>query len=168
MSAPRPSWLDGVLTTVEAQAPEAFTTFAPPDDATRNSAVLLLFGPTADGGTDIVLTARSRALRAHPGQVSFPGGRVQCLQSSKQITELQKEISEYRDNEEKLIKYIRDLEQKNDDLERAERVMLESVGDIEAKLNSAIERNALLENELNEKETLRTMVQRLKDEQRGK
>lgn len=76
MSAPRPSWLDGVLTTVEAQAPEAFTTFAPPDDATRNSAVLLLFGPTADGGTDIVLTARSRALRAHPGQVSFPGGRV--------------------------------------------------------------------------------------------
>lgn len=66
-----------------------------------------------------------------------------------------------------MIKYIRDLEQKNDDLERAERVMLESVGDIEAKLNSAIERNALLENELDEKETLKTMVQRLKDEQRG-
>lgn len=67
-----------------------------------------------------------------------------------------------------MIKYIRDLEQKNDDLERAERVMLESVGDIEAKLNSAIERNALLENELDEKETLKAMVQRLKDEQRGK
>lgn len=70
-------------------------------------------------------------------------------------------------NEEKLIKYIRDLEQKNDDLERSERVMLETVGDIEAKLNSAIERNALLENELDEKETLKAMVQRLKDEHRG-
>ena len=70
-------------------------------------------------------------------------------------------------NEEKLLKYIRDLEQKNDDLERAERVMIESVKSIEAKLNSAIERNALLENEVDEKETLKAMVQRLKDEQRG-
>ncbi|KAK6624162.1 hypothetical protein RUM44_011020 [Polyplax serrata] len=90
----------------------------------------------------------------------------QCHQSSKQINDLQKEISEYVQNEERLIKYIRDLEQKNDDLERSERVMLETVGDIEAKLNSAIERNALLENELDEKETLRAMVQRLKDEHR--
>lgn len=70
--------------------------------------------------------------------------------------------------EEKHIKYITHLEQKNDDLERAERAMIESVGDIEAKLNNAIERNALLENELDEKETLKAMVQRLKDEQRGK
>lgn len=90
-----------------------------------------------------------------------------CLQSSKQIADLQKEIADYRQNEEKMTKHIRELEQKNDDLERSERVMIESVGNIEAKLNCAIERNALLENELDEKEMLKAMVQRLKDEQRG-
>ncbi|WP_035916603.1 NUDIX hydrolase [Knoellia sinensis] len=72
----RPEWLDRVVATVEAEEPEAFSTFAPPEGATKLSAVLMLFGPTGDGGEDVVLTARSRHLRAHPGQVSFPGGRV--------------------------------------------------------------------------------------------
>lgn len=43
-----------------------------------------------------------------------------------------------------------------------------SLGEFEAKMNSAIERNVLLELELDEKENLKAMVQRLKDETRGK
>jgi 8-oxo-dGTP pyrophosphatase MutT (NUDIX family) len=38
--------------------------------------VLILFGPDPDGGEDVVLTERSRTLRSHPGQVSFPGGAL--------------------------------------------------------------------------------------------
>lgn len=40
--------------------------------------------------------------------------------------------------------------------------------EIEAKFNSAIEKNALLESELDEKESLKIIVQRLMDENRGK
>lgn len=42
-----------------------------------------------------------------------------------------------------------------------------SIEDFESKLNVAIERNAFLESELDEKENLKSMVQRLKDETRG-
>jgi len=76
VSAGRPAWLEQVLGSIEQDRPPAFETFAPPADPERRSAVLMLFGPTDDGGADVVLTARSRDLRAHPGQVSFPGGRV--------------------------------------------------------------------------------------------
>lgn len=76
MSAGRPVWIEQVLAAIAQDRPAAFETFAPPSDPRRRSAVLMLFGPTDDGGTDVVLTARSRDLRAHPGQVSFPGGRV--------------------------------------------------------------------------------------------
>lgn len=40
--------------------------------------------------------------------------------------------------------------------------------EIEAKLNLAIEKNALLESELDEKEGLKIIVQRLMDEIRGR
>ncbi|KZC11800.1 Nuclear distribution protein nudE-like 1-A [Dufourea novaeangliae] len=63
-----------------------------------------------------------------------------------------------------LLKYIRELEQKNDDLERAHRINRVTEEEIEAKLNSAIEKNALLESELDEKEGLKVLVQRLMDE----
>lgn len=76
MSAPRPEWMARALAAVGEELPEAFASFAPPKDPDRRSAVLMLFAPSADGGSDVVLTARSRDLRAHPGQVSFPGGRV--------------------------------------------------------------------------------------------
>jgi hypothetical protein len=42
-------------------------------------------------------------------------------QNGVQICELQTTISEYRSHEEALLKYIRELEQKNDDLERSHR-----------------------------------------------
>ncbi len=63
-------------------------------------------------------------------------------------------------------KYTRDLEQQNDDLERAKRTTLASLEDFESKMNAAIERNAFLESELDEKEALKAVVQRMKDETR--
>ena len=51
---------------------------APTGPTVRRSAVLALFGPSADGrpgDVDVVLTERAHTLRSHPGQVSFPGGR---------------------------------------------------------------------------------------------
>ena len=50
---------------------------------------------------------------------------------------------------------------------RVGRTMVVSLEDFEGRLNQALERNAFLESELDEKETLREMVQRLKDESRG-
>lgn len=87
-------------------------------------------------------------------------------ESEAQISDIQSQLAGYRSREEEWHKYIRELEQANDDLERAKRAMLVSVEDFESRLNLAIERNAFLESELDEKESLRAMVQRLKDEAR--
>ncbi|XP_067006153.1 nuclear distribution protein nudE-like 1-A isoform X2 [Anabrus simplex] len=73
------------------------------------------------------------------------------------------ELSKYKASEEELVKRTRELEQRNDDLERALRAMSMSKGETESKLNAAIERDALLECE---QEELLAMVQRLKDEKR--
>lgn len=83
-----------------------------------------------------------------------------------QVSELEEETNQWHKREEEYVKYVRELEQKNDDLERSQRAMYTSLGEFETKLNYALERNVLLESELDEKETLKTMVQRLKDEAR--
>jgi 8-oxo-dGTP pyrophosphatase MutT (NUDIX family) len=60
-----------------AHLPEYFRRFAPPSgEPVRRSAVLMLFGRADSGGEDVLLTERAMSLRAHPGQVSFPGGSV--------------------------------------------------------------------------------------------
>lgn len=83
-----------------------------------------------------------------------------------QISELQNELSEIKSIKDELNKYVRELEQQNDDLERAKRSTLASLEDFEARMNATIERNAFLESELDEKESLKASVQRLKDETR--
>jgi len=83
-----------------------------------------------------------------------------------QITALQDENAKLRAIKDEMQKYIRELEQSNDDLERAKRATVCSLEDFEQRLNQAIERNAFLENELDEKEELVVTVQRLKDESR--
>ena len=88
------------------------------------------------------------------------------LHNSFQVTELQSELSEIKANHQELNTYIRELEQQNDDLERAKRSTLASLEDFETKMNAMIERNAFLESELDEKESLKAAVQRLKDETR--
>ncbi|XP_013778682.1 nuclear distribution protein nudE-like 1 [Limulus polyphemus] len=86
--------------------------------------------------------------------------------NQRQIGDLQHELSVVKAEREDLTKYIRELEQANDDLERSKRTTVCSLEDFESKLNHAIERNAFLESELDDKETMAMMVQRLKDEAR--
>lgn len=88
------------------------------------------------------------------------------LEKHQQITVLQEELTQTKVMKDELTKYIRELEQTNDDLERAKRALVVSLEEFDSKLNQAIERNAFLENELDEKETLTVTVQRLKDEAR--
>ncbi|XP_049818243.1 nuclear distribution protein nudE-like 1-B isoform X2 [Aethina tumida] len=92
--------------------------------------------------------------------------RLKLDQSNKEITNLEKEISTLKSEKTQMTQYIRDLEQKNDDLERSRRIIEESIAGIESAFNTAIERNAILESEVDEKETLKEKLQRLLDERR--
>lgn len=82
------------------------------------------------------------------------------------LKEYQQQISELTALNDRLTSYIRELEQSNDDLERARRALAASLEDFEGQLNQQIERNVLLENEVSEKEELECVVQRLKEEAR--
>ncbi|CAL8303697.1 unnamed protein product [Merluccius merluccius] len=90
----------------------------------------------------------------------------QYAQSYKQVSVLEDDLGQTRSIKEQLHRYVRELEQANDDLERAKRATIVSLEDFEGRLNQAIERNAFLESELDEKESLLVSVQRLKDEAR--
>ncbi|XP_067673416.1 nuclear distribution protein nudE homolog 1-like isoform X1 [Haliotis asinina] len=94
--------------------------------------------------------------------------KLEVLQGSshKQVSLLEDELAQVSAFKDELQKYVRELEQANDDLERAKRATVVSLEDFESRLNQAIERNAFLESELDEKETLSETVQRLKDEAR--
>ncbi|KAI5219543.1 Nuclear Distribution Protein Nude-Like 1, partial [Manis pentadactyla] len=67
---------------------------------------------------------------------------------------------------EQLQKYVRELEQAKDDLERAQGAAVVSLEESEQRLDEALERNAYLENELDEMESSLVSVQNLKDEVR--
>ncbi|CAG8603934.1 9899_t:CDS:2 [Ambispora leptoticha] len=81
-------------------------------------------------------------------------------------TQMQKELDNLRSLQEKYMVETRELELYNDELERTERAAQSSLMDLESKYNKAIERNVLLENELEGKNQLIVQVQRLKDELR--
>jgi 8-oxo-dGTP pyrophosphatase MutT (NUDIX family) len=72
----RPDWCDEIIAAAERIQGEDISQFLPPADGSpRESAVLMLFGE-GPGGPDLLLTERSHTMRSHPGQVSFPGGRL--------------------------------------------------------------------------------------------
>ncbi|KAJ1097051.1 hypothetical protein NDU88_002180 [Pleurodeles waltl] len=91
---------------------------------------------------------------------------AQHSEGYRQISALEHDLAQTTAIKDRLQKYIRELEQSNDDLERAKRATIMSLEDFEQRLNQAIERNAFLESELDEKENLLESVQRLKDEAR--
>lgn len=93
--------------------------------------------------------------------------QLKLEQTLKDNSNLKSEIDNLTDEKLKLQTYIRELEQKNDDLERTERMITESIAAVEVSLNTAIEKNAILESEMHEKETLKEKLQRLADETRG-
>ncbi|TNM97107.1 nuclear distribution protein nudE homolog 1-like [Takifugu flavidus] len=91
---------------------------------------------------------------------------TQHSEAYRQISSLEGELAENTAIKDQLQKYIRELEQVNDDLERTKRATIMSLEDFEQRMNQVIERNAFLESELDEKENLLESVQRLKDEAR--
>jgi 8-oxo-dGTP pyrophosphatase MutT (NUDIX family) len=70
-----PPWLRPVADAARTVRPEQLTRFLPPERGGRPSAVLVLFGE-GPAGPDLLLIERSRSLRAHAGQPSFPGGSL--------------------------------------------------------------------------------------------
>lgn len=75
-----PGWMNRLCHRLGDLPPGYFGTFPATGPSAKESAVLMLFGPS-DGrsggrGEDVVLTERSSNLRSHAGQVSFPGGRL--------------------------------------------------------------------------------------------
>lgn len=116
--------------------------------------------------------ASNRELRSMVArlQVDNEGLQEKLQQSqregSRQVQDLQTQLAEVTASRAELHTYIRELEQSNDDLERAKRATVASLEEFESKLNQAIERNAFLESELDDKEAMSCMVQRLKDEAR--
>ncbi|CAJ0752541.1 8287_t:CDS:2 [Entrophospora sp. SA101] len=67
---------------------------------------------------------------------------------------MQRELDSLRKVEKTYAVKTRELELDNDDLERTERAAKSSLQDLENKYNKAIERNAILENELEGKNIL--------------
>jgi 8-oxo-dGTP pyrophosphatase MutT (NUDIX family) len=80
-AAHQPQWMEHLVSQLGRQKRGYFSRFPPPDEGGRQSAVLILFGPGAAGGEDVVLTERSPSMRSHAGQVSFPGGSIDLADS---------------------------------------------------------------------------------------
>ncbi|XP_029945460.1 nuclear distribution protein nudE homolog 1-A-like [Salarias fasciatus] len=91
---------------------------------------------------------------------------TQHSEAYRQISSLEGDLAETSAIRDQFQRYVRELEQANDDLERAKRATIMSLEDFEQRMNQVIERNAFLESELDEKENLLESVQRLKDEAR--
>jgi 8-oxo-dGTP pyrophosphatase MutT (NUDIX family) len=87
----RPVWVDRLVAGTASAQVHHLSRFHPPAGHERRSAVLMLFAaaPGAFGaldarvvagggpdGVDVLLTERAATLRAHAGQVAFPGGRI--------------------------------------------------------------------------------------------
>ncbi|MEU7641379.1 MULTISPECIES: NUDIX hydrolase [unclassified Streptomyces] len=70
-----PGWLAPVARAAATIEPRQLSSFLPPKDGGRQSAVLILFGHGARG-PELLLMERAGTLRSHAGQPSFPGGSL--------------------------------------------------------------------------------------------
>ena len=77
VSEPRtlPEWTAQLLSDIAHVTHEQISRFAKPPDSAREAAVLVLLRDVGQGPETLLLT-RSPALKAHAGQVAFPGGSV--------------------------------------------------------------------------------------------
>src|SRR5699024_5371153 len=78
-----PDWLQPLAERVHQVTAEHLSPRYPtPPHGARPAAVLMLFGDDEDIGPEIVLTQRADTLRAHAGQIAFPGGSVDAADPS--------------------------------------------------------------------------------------
>jgi hypothetical protein len=82
------------------------------------------------------------------------------------MSHMQQELERLRNSEKALRGKLRDIELDNDDLEKSERAISSTLSDVESRYNRAIERTAMLEEELVYKARLEEELQRTKDELR--
>ncbi|KAK3840180.1 MAG: hypothetical protein JOS17DRAFT_785228 [Linnemannia elongata] len=87
-------------------------------------------------------------------------------ESNANINQLSRQLEVLKQQTADFIKTRRELEQENDHLERTERAATWSMQEITTKYDAAVERVAILENEVSTKASLSEEVQRLKDELR--
>ena len=80
--APVPHTADSILERVTGAGFEQ-TAAPPPFVGGRSSAVLIVLADGANGA-EVLLTKRSHLLRHHPGEISFPGGRMDPGESPTQ------------------------------------------------------------------------------------
>ncbi|MDQ6896314.1 MAG: CoA pyrophosphatase [Actinomycetota bacterium] len=93
---PTPPWLQRLVTGAATADAEWSSRFVPPDDGARESAVLLLFGPDADGAESLLLIERSHGMRSHPGQIALPGGATDPGDADAAATALREAEEEVR------------------------------------------------------------------------
>lgn len=85
-------------------------------------------------------------------------------QNFTQMKKVQEENIQFKMIRDEMSKYIRELEQSNDDLERSKRAAICTLEEFDNRLNNLMERNAFLENELEEKELVAAGVHNMDSE----
>ncbi|KAI3381711.1 hypothetical protein SNEBB_004400 [Seison nebaliae] len=83
---------------------------------------------------------------------------------AKEMNVLQDDCMEMKTTIANLKEYIRELEQTVDRNEMSERITVESLKNIEERFNEEVEKNAILQSELQDKALLSESLQRMKDE----
>ena len=91
-----PPWLHRMMAEAATVDATWFTRFVPPDEGSRESAVLLLFGPDAQGTESLLLIERSHGMRSHPGQIALPGGATDPGDADAVATALREAEEEVR------------------------------------------------------------------------
>ncbi|MDT9594739.1 CoA pyrophosphatase [Nocardioides zeae] len=79
-----PAWLRPVTDALGDLRAEHLTGFAPPPGARPRAGAVLMAFAAGERGPELLLTERAHHMRSHPGQVSFPGGKVEPGETHEQ------------------------------------------------------------------------------------
>jgi 8-oxo-dGTP pyrophosphatase MutT (NUDIX family) len=88
-----PDWLAPLVAAARTVDRAAISSLAVPRVGGRRSAVLILLG-SDERGPNVLVTERAHTLRHHPGQPSFPGGRIDAGDSGPVSAALREAVEE--------------------------------------------------------------------------